>query len=241
MLSVAAIVTSLFALENAKLAAPRLDDALIAQSRYVAGIARLLCAAGDCSKAISLTLDVLPAQYSLPDRPWEHLAESALQEAMWYLRERKPLRGHDRGVSSAYFSPDGTLVLTASEDGTARIWEPQTGREQAILSGHLGIVSTAVFSPDTSQVLTASFDKTARIWDTRTRRELFVLKGHETIVGRAAFSPDGSKLLTAAGRTVRRADGPEAGGAAWPRGPGYLRGVFAGRVDGAHNVGLYRQ
>ena len=33
------------------------------------------------------------------------------------------LRGHDGEVRSAAFSPDGTRIVTASEDGTARIWE----------------------------------------------------------------------------------------------------------------------
>jgi WD40 repeat protein len=44
------------------------------------------------------------------------------------------------------FSPDGTRVLTASEDKPARLWEAASGRLLTTLQGHLERVVTAVFS-----------------------------------------------------------------------------------------------
>jgi WD40 repeat protein len=70
-------------------------------------------------------------------------------------------------VKSATFSPDGSRIVTASQDGTARIWDAGTGKEIAALHGHESAVVSAVFSPDGSRVLTASWDGTARIWDVR--------------------------------------------------------------------------
>ncbi|REG23533.1 WD domain G-beta repeat uncharacterized protein, partial [Archangium gephyra] len=64
---------------------------------------------------------------------------------------------------SAAFSPDGQRVVTASEDGTARVWRVD-GKEEAVLRGHEGRVGSAVFSPDGPQVVTASGDGTARLW-----------------------------------------------------------------------------
>jgi WD40 repeat protein len=54
-------------------------------------------------------------------------------------------------------------VLTASADGTARLWEAASGRVLATFEGHLGDVLTAVFSPDGARVLSAS-GKTAQLW-----------------------------------------------------------------------------
>jgi WD40 repeat protein len=72
---------------------------------------------------------------------------------------------HDDAVNSAAFSPDGSRIVTASDDNTARIWDAATATEIAVLRGHKGWVKSAAFSPDGSRVVTASRDRTARIWD----------------------------------------------------------------------------
>jgi WD40 repeat protein len=57
------------------------------------------------------------------------------------------LRGHAQWLSSAVFSPDGTRVLTSSDDGTARLWDMSDGQLVRELRGHTGAVRNAVFSP----------------------------------------------------------------------------------------------
>ena len=59
-------------------------------------------------------------------------------------------------VQSAAFSPDGSRIVTASWDKTARIWDAATGKEIAVLRGHEGAVCSAAFSPDGSRIVTAS-------------------------------------------------------------------------------------
>ena len=68
-------------------------------------------------------------------------------------------------MRSAAFSPDGSRIVTASEDKTARIWDAASAKEIAVLRGHDNYVNSAAFSPDGSRIVTASGDKTARIWD----------------------------------------------------------------------------
>ncbi len=76
------------------------------------------------------------------------------------------LSGHEDVVRSASFSPDGTRIVTASDDNTARVWDAGSGRAIATLSGHEDGVVSASFSPDGTRIVTASGD-TARVWDVR--------------------------------------------------------------------------
>ncbi len=103
---------------------------------------------------------------------------------------------HTGRVWWAEFSPDGSRIVTCSEDRTAKIWDASTGRELATLAGHDGFVWRARFSPDGNRVVTASFDNTAKIWYANGTL-LATLVGHQFYVVDAAFSPDGTRVVTA--------------------------------------------
>src|SRR4029079_18490237 len=75
------------------------------------------------------------------------------------------LEGHTGDINSVAFSPDGRFVVTASADGTARVWDAATGKTVAALRGHSKSVHTASFSPDGKFIVTASDDATVRLWD----------------------------------------------------------------------------
>jgi len=114
------------------------------------------------------------------------------------------LRGHEGEILDAWYSTDGRMILTASADKTARLWDSTTGKELRALRGHAGEVLSAQFSSDGKTVLTASRDRTARLWDVASGKELRALRGHEDWVRRAHFSADGKTVVTAsADRTAR--------------------------------------
>ncbi len=123
-------------------------------------------------------------------------SEDALRQAIRTL-PIVTLLGHTRSVISAAWSRDGTQIVTASQDGTARVWDSASGRELANLRGHTGYVTGAAWSPDGKQIVTASLDSTARIWDVGSGRELTSLRGHTDVVRSAVFSPDGKQVVTA--------------------------------------------
>jgi WD domain, G-beta repeat len=81
-----------------------------------------------------------------------------------------PLLEHQGWVRSAAFSLDGTRVVTASADKTARVWDAVTGKPLGPALEHQDWVWSATFSPDGMRVVTASADKTARVWDAATGR-----------------------------------------------------------------------
>ena len=72
---------------------------------------------------------------------------------------------HQDDVTSAAFSADGTRLVTASADKTARVWDAGTGQPVGAPLQHQGIVFSAAFNTDGTRVVTASADKTARMWD----------------------------------------------------------------------------
>jgi hypothetical protein len=95
------------------------------------------------------------------------------------------------------FSPDGTRLVTASDDRTARIWDAATGRLLVTLKGHAGPVNGATFSPRGAHLATVSADNMARLWDVATGKSLATLEGHTGAVNSAVFSADGTRLVTA--------------------------------------------
>jgi WD40 repeat protein/energy-coupling factor transporter ATP-binding protein EcfA2 len=125
---------------------------------------------------------------------------AAVSQANWHLG----LVGHNNPLFSGAFSPDGSRIVTASWDKTARIWDAATAKEIAVLRGHEDPLRSAAFSPDGSRIVTASWDKTARVWDAATAKEMAVLRGHDDSVRSAAFSPDGSRIVTASDDNTAR-------------------------------------
>ena len=144
---------------------------------------------------------------------------------VWFARNRADLFdlvGHEGPVSRARFSPDGRSALTASADGTARIWavpSPQPSpadvdREPGALLHvlhHDGSVEDACFSADGAIVLTASSDGTARLWSASEGEPLEAPFRHPARVASCALDPRGELVLTVCGdgkaRIFRRGSG----------------------------------
>jgi WD40 repeat protein len=103
-------------------------------------------------------------------------ANSALLEALDACTEERTLLGHQKEVRSAVFSRDGRRALTASEDGTARIWDAATG--EALRTFQVQEPAAALFSPDGRRVVTVpplSTSGHVRLWDADTGQQLALL------------------------------------------------------------------
>jgi hypothetical protein len=129
----------------------------------------------------------------------EAIARAEQATRLWDVRGAKPtfiaLEGHRDAVTRAWFSADGTQVVTASHDKTARVWDLRRGKPNFIALNHKDVVISASFSPDGTHVVTASCENTARVWDLRQKQparvwnvwqqqpSFIALEGHQDIVG----------------------------------------------------------
>jgi WD40 repeat protein len=114
-----------------------------------------------------------------------------------------PLR-HEGLVLFAEFSPDGTRVITALQDGTARVWDAASGAPLGAPMRHEGAARSAAFSRDGTRVLTWSASE-ARLWDAASGAPLGAPMRHEGTgrIDSARFSPDGTRVVTLSGNEAR--------------------------------------
>ncbi|MGL1887675.1 MAG: hypothetical protein OCD76_14255 [Reichenbachiella sp.] len=79
---------------------------------------------------------------------------------------KRTISGHQSAVTDVDFSHDNLSLLTASRDGTARIWNTNDSRKlPIILDDHEDWVFTASFTQDGSHVITGSKDSHIRIFN----------------------------------------------------------------------------
>jgi WD40 repeat protein len=96
---------------------------------------------------------------------------------------------HSNWILSVAFSPDGTKIVSGSDDGTIKIWDSGAPRAQyrpsllgqnwrllACLAGVLGLLSektnahscetmSVAFSSDGTKIVSGSYDGTIKVWD----------------------------------------------------------------------------
>jgi WD40 repeat protein len=114
------------------------------------------------------------------------------------------LRGHQGAVVSVVFNPEGDTLLTASQDGTARIWRAEAGGQPIVLTGSGDGLVDAAFSHDGRRIVTAGSNGIARIWSSDGTKQPIELKGHTQALRSANFSSDDTRVVTASDDGVAR-------------------------------------
>jgi WD40 repeat protein len=107
-------------------------------------------------------------------------------------------------IENVAFTPDGTRLVTVSQDKTARVWDVATGNELVKFTGHTDVVRGLAVLPDGCRAATAGWAGNIRLWDLGTGQELRRFEGHDGEVWSVACDAAGKQLLTAGkDKTVR--------------------------------------
>lgn len=112
------------------------------------------------------------------------------------------LVGHSGVVTSVAFSPDGSLMASASFDAKIKLWKTADGSLLRTLSGYGNDVNSVAFSPDGATLASSGMDGTIRLWhvlDGAPQRTLSLSRYYAHDV---AFSPSGAVLATGGFYTV---------------------------------------
>lgn len=138
--------------------------------------------------------------------------ESGLERRPWVRWVNKPefpdssvmtLAGHSTTIIACAFSPDDSLIYSASEDGLFKTWDALSGLEVStqklsLLSQSLTRRSSCVLSRDCTRLAVAS-EKEIRIWDVQTGEQILTLAGHTP----CAFSQEGAVLISGSGDPLK--------------------------------------
>ena len=68
--------------------------------------------------------------------------------------------------------PDGSRIVSASEDKTLKVWDAASETQPSTAKGHTDAVLGCAYSPDGSRIVSASWDKTLKVWDVASGAEL---------------------------------------------------------------------
>jgi len=105
------------------------------------------------------------------------------------------IEDHADWVNSIAWSPDGTMLVSASRDKTSKVFDSATGKLLITYNGHAQNVSAAVFTTDGNRVASAGDDKKVQIWtisDAKQEREIKAARSE--IAGIENYSEN--KLIT---------------------------------------------
>jgi WD40 repeat protein/mono/diheme cytochrome c family protein len=109
----------------------------------------------------------------------------------------RSLNGHTGWVVQAVLAPDGRKLVSASDDGTVRLWNLDNGQQERTYRGHQTGVKCVAFSPDSTRLVSGGNDSTVRLWDLASGEELKMFAKHSEPLVAVTFIDSGRQTLSA--------------------------------------------
>jgi len=105
-------------------------------------------------------------------------------------------KAHEKDINAVAVSPNDKLVVSASQDKTAKIWKRKSGRLLGTLRGHKRGIWCVAFSPVDQCIATGSADSSIKIWALSDYTCVKTFEGHTNSVLRVLFIQRGTQIIS---------------------------------------------
>ncbi|KAJ2511322.1 Lissencephaly-1, partial [Coemansia sp. RSA 1939] len=154
---------------------------------------------------------------------------SAAQRTEWLPRPpaKTRLAQHRAPITRVRFHPQYTVLATASEDMTVKIWDSESGDFERTLKGHTKAVQDLVFDAKGATLVSCSADLTLRIWDIADDYKCVrTLHGHDHCVSAVSFLGADKIVSASRDKTVK----------IWEISTGYCVKTLTGHAEWVRSV-----
>ncbi|KAK1788065.1 hypothetical protein P4O66_016542, partial [Electrophorus voltai] len=136
--------------------------------------------------------------------------------------EKYALSGHRSPVTRVIFHPVFSIMVSASEDATIKVWDYEAGDFERTLKGHTDSVQDISFDQTGKLLASCSADMTIKLWDFQGFECIRTMHGHDHNVSSVAIMPNGDHIVSASrDKTIKM----------WEVATGYCVKTFTGHRE----------